>query len=218
MNLAIYGSGGAGKEVYDLLLETPAERAKWDEVLFIDDTTESGEYWGLPRMPFEEFRQKYSPDTCRVVISVGEPVAREKLYGRVKGAGYSLATLIHRTAFVSESAVLGDGVVLQDGVRVSAEAELGENTFVNHRTMIGHNTRIGKHCQISANVMIAGVVDIGDTVFAGVSSCIRDRTKVGDHTILAMGSVVLKDVRPGKIVMGNPAREIAENKDGTVFG
>lgn len=45
--------------------------------------------------------------------------------------------------------------------------------------MIGHNCVIGKNCQISANVMIAGCVTVGDTVFAGVSSCIRDHTTVG---------------------------------------
>ena len=38
MKLAIYGSGGAGKEVFDLLQETPEEREKWDETVFIDDT------------------------------------------------------------------------------------------------------------------------------------------------------------------------------------
>ncbi len=218
MNIAIYGSGGAGKEVFDLLEETPDERKKWEEILYIDDTVPSGEYWGCRRFPFEEFRKVMTPEQAKIVIAVGEPSAREMIYNRVKDAGYSLATLLHRLAFASPSAVLGEGVVLQDGVRVSAEAELGANTFVNHRSMIGHNTKIGKHCQISANVMIAGCVDIGDTVFAGVSSCIRDHTTVGEHTILSMGSVVLKDVRPYKIVLGNPAREIAENKDEKVFG
>ena len=218
MNLAIYGSGGAGKEVYDLLEETPEERKKWGEILYIDDTVESGEYWGCRRFTFEDFRKVMSPEEAKVVIAVGEPKAREDLYNRVKEAGYSLATLIHRLAFVSDTAVLGEGVVLQDGVRVSPETELGANTFVNHRSMIGHNCVIGKHCQISANVMIAGCVTIGDTVFAGVSSCIRDHTTVGEHTILSMGSVVLKDVRPYKIVLGNPAREMAENKDERVFG
>ena len=217
MNIAIYGSGGAGKEVYDLLQETPEERARFDEILFIDDKEESGEYWHCRRFPFEEFRTVMSPEEAKIVIAVGEPKAREDLYNRVKEAGYSLATLVHRLAFVSESAELGEGVVLQDGVRVSPETVMGANTFVNHRSMIGHNCVIGKHCQISANVMIAGCVEIGDTVFAGVSSCIRDHTKVGEHTILSMGSVVLKDVRPYKIVLGNPGREVAENKDEKVF-
>ena len=135
----------------------------------------------------------------------------------MKAAGYSLATLVHRLAFVSDTAVLGEGVVLQDGVRVSPETELGANTFVNHRSMIGHNTKIGKHCQISANVMIAGKVTIGDVVFAGVSCCMRDRITVGSHSILSMGAVVLKDVRPHRIVLGNPAREMAENKEERVF-
>ena len=38
------------------------------------------------------------------------------------------------------------------------------------------------------------------------------------NALLALvGSVVLKDVRPWTIVLGNPAREIAENKDERVF-
>ena len=219
MNIAIYGSGGAGKEVFDLLQETPKERKKWEEIVFIDDTVPSGEYWSCRRFTFEDLQKVMTPEEVRVVIAVGEPKFRELLYNRVKSAGYSLTTpLLHRLAFASESAVLGEGVVLKDGVRVSAETIMGENTFVNHRTMIGHNCVIGKHCQISANVMIAGSVTIGDTIFAGVSCCIRDHTTVGEHSILSMGSVVLKDVRPYKIVLGNPAREIAENKDERVFG
>ena len=218
MNIAIYGSGGAGKEVYDLLQETPEERAKWEEIVFIDDTAPSGEYLGCRRFTFEDFQKEFTPEQVRIVIAVGEPKGRQDLYERVKAAGYALTPpILHRLAFVSDSARLGDGVVLQDGVRVSPETVLGANTFVNHRSMIGHNCVIGKNCQISANVMIAGCVTVGDTVFAGVSSCIRDHTTVGEHTILSMGSVVLKDVRPWKIVLGNPAREIAENKDERVF-
>ena len=51
MNIAIYGSGGAGKEVFDLLGETPEERKKWEEILFIDDTVPGGEYWSCRRLP-----------------------------------------------------------------------------------------------------------------------------------------------------------------------
>ena len=212
MNIAIYGSGGAGKEVYDLLQETPEERTKWEEIVFIDDTAPSGEYWGCRRFTFEDFQKVFIPGQVRIVIAVGEPKARQDLYERVQAAGYALTPpILHRLAFVSDSARL------EDGVRVSPETVLGANTFVNHRSMIGHNCVIGKNCQISANVMIAGCVTVGDTVFAGVSSCIRDHTTVGEHTILSMGSVVLKDVRPWKIVLGNPAREIAENKDERVF-
>ena len=65
MNIAIYGSGGAGKEVFDLLEETPDERKKWEEILYIDDTVPSGEYWGCRRFPFEEFRKVMTPEQPR---------------------------------------------------------------------------------------------------------------------------------------------------------
>ena len=107
MNIAIYGSGGAGKEVYDLLQETPEERAKWEEIVFIDDTVPSGEYWGCRRFTFEDFRKEFTPDQARIVIAVGEPKARQDLYERVKAAGYALTPpILHRLAFVSDSARL----------------------------------------------------------------------------------------------------------------
>ena len=87
MNIAIYGSGGAGKEVFDLLQETPEERAKWDEIIFIDDTVPSGEYWSCRRFTFEDFRKTFGPEEVRIVIAVGEPKFREDLYNRVKEAG-----------------------------------------------------------------------------------------------------------------------------------
>ena len=108
MILGIYGSGGAGKEVNDILRESPEVAKQWEKAVFIDDTVESGEYWGLERYPFEEFREKYPPEKAKVVIAVGEPKARETLYGRVKAAGYSLATIVHATATVSEKVTLGD--------------------------------------------------------------------------------------------------------------
>ena len=184
MIIAIYGSGGAGKDTLDLLEETPEERAKWEETVLIDDTVPSGEYRSYRRFTFEDLQKTFPPDRVRIVIAVGEPKYREALYNRVKEAGWFMAPpLLHRLAFASESAVLGEGVVLQDGVRVGPEAVLGANTYINHRSMIGH----------------------------------RDHTSVGEHSILSMGSMVMKDVRPYRIVMGNPAREIAENKDERVF-
>lgn len=66
------------------------------------------------------------------------------------------------------------------------------------------DTRIGERCNIGANSLI----------MPGVT--------VGDGSIVAMGSVVMRDVPPGCIVFGNPARVletgITTGKWGMILG
>lgn len=217
MKLAIYGTGGSGKEAYEILEECPEERLKWDEIIFIDDTVESGEFRFCRRFTFEDLQKIIRPEETKIVIAVGEPKLRRILYNRIVSAGYSFGNIIHDTAVVSKSAILGNGIVLQDGVKIFAEAEISDNVCINSRTIVGHNVKIGMHCQVSANVIFAGFSRLEECVFIGVLSCVRDHTIVGAHSIISMGSVVMKNVRPYKVFMGNPGREIAENTEEKVF-
>lgn len=217
MKLAIYGTGGSGKEAYEIFEECPEEKSKWDEIVFIDDTMESGEFKFCRRFTFEDFKRVLTPEQVRIVIAVGEPKSRETLYNRIVSNGYTFGNIVHRNAVINKSALLGKGIVLQDGVKISAEAEISDNVCINPRTIVGHNAKIGKHCQISANVFLAGSSKIEECVFVGVSACVREHIIVGAHSIVAMGAIVLKDIRPYKIFIGNPGREIADNTDEKVF-
>lgn len=54
---------------------------------------------------------------------------------------------------------------------------------------------------------------IGNDVFVGASSTIMPGVTVGDVAIVGAGSVVTKDVAPGTVVAGNPARPICSSTD-----
>lgn len=55
-----------------------------------------------------------------------------------------------------------------------------------------------------------GRVDIGRRVYVGAASVILPSVRIGDDAIVGAGSVVRRDVAPGRIVMGNPAQEVGE--------
>lgn len=214
MILGIYGSGGAGKEVKEIA----EELHQWSEIVFIDDMVPADIYKGVKRMPFSEFQQTFSIENSEIVIALGETIHKATLYSKVKHAGYQLGTVIHKSAWISPTAILGDGIVLRSGVVINADAQIGNNVTIQENSCVGHDVIIGSHCQIAGLVLIGGHTEIGETTYIGINVSIKDRMKIGSNSVVGMGSVVLRDIPDNVTAIGNPAR-VAQirNNDSRVF-
>jgi len=73
--------------------------------------------------------------------------------------------------------------------------------------VIEHETIIGSYCHIAPNATICGRCRIGNNVFIGAGSIIKDNISISANTTIGAGSVVVSDiVRPG-IYTGAPAKQ-----------
>ena len=126
--LAIYGTGGAGIEIYEMII-TSSLVNEWKDIVFIDDTIEEGLFESREVLPFENFAAKYSCEDTEIVIAVGEPKSRQMLSEKVCKAGYGLGIVISKTALVSPSAIIEEGSVVLDRTIVSSRAKIGKNSF-----------------------------------------------------------------------------------------
>lgn len=56
----------------------------------------------------------------------------------------------------------------------------------------------------------SGEVIIGDDVYVGVNSVILRNVRIGKNSVIGAGSVVVKDIPPNVVAVGNPAAVIKE--------
>lgn len=71
---------------------------------------------------------------------------------------------------------------------------------------IGHEAHLHKNAELTAGIIVAGFADIGENVYVGINSSIRNRISIGSHSVIGMGSNVTKNVSSDETVIGNPAR------------
>ncbi|KLU58689.1 2,3,4,5-tetrahydropyridine-2,6-dicarboxylate N-acetyltransferase [Peptococcaceae bacterium CEB3] len=95
---------------------------------------------------------------------------------------------------------IGEGTNIQDGTVIHG-AEFPDLTPVEigNRVIIGHNA-------------VVHACTIGDGTLIGMGAIILNRARVGAGCIIGAGSVVTQDkeIPPGMLAVGNPARVIRE--------
>jgi len=89
---------------------------------------------------------------------------------------------------------------------------IGAGTKIDNLCQIAHNVQIGKHCLIISQVGISGSTKLGDGVILAGQAGIIGHLNIGDKAIVAAQSGVAKDIPPGTMVLGSPARDMMTSK------
>jgi bifunctional UDP-N-acetylglucosamine pyrophosphorylase / glucosamine-1-phosphate N-acetyltransferase len=152
-----------------------------------------------------------SADLLDTVVGDGAHVEHSVGRGAEVGPGAS----------VGPYAFLRPGTVLGRGAKVGAYCEV-KNTRVGRASKVPHlsyvgDAEIGENANLGAGTITAnydGVkknrTTIGDGAFTGVNTNLIAPVTIGDGAYLGAGSVVNKDVPPGKLAVGMPARVIRD--------
>lgn len=110
------------------------------------------------------------------------------------------------------SVVIGDRVEIGSLTTV-CRGTLGntiveEGAKIDDHVHIAHNVRVGPHAFVIACAEVSGGVRIGARAWIAPHSCVKNQLNIGDDAVVGLGSVVVKHVLAGSVVVGNPARPL----------
>jgi sugar O-acyltransferase (sialic acid O-acetyltransferase NeuD family) len=217
MVLGIYGAGGLGREAYILASQINVQQKRWEEFIFIVDNPVFNECNGIRVHSFSEVIEKYKSQDLEICIAIGEPQIRAFLRQRIIDSGFSLATLIHPNIYVPEDTIISKGSIISENCFISCGSCIGENVYLQPGAMVGHDSQVGSDSVISSLVMIGGKCRVGNRTYIGPVVPVKDQVNIGDDSIIALGSAVIRDIPNNVIALGNPARPMKNNDDKKVF-
>jgi sugar O-acyltransferase (sialic acid O-acetyltransferase NeuD family) len=211
----IWGAAGHSKVAYDILTGEGAE------IIHLFDNNPNIKC-PLPGIPIsyeadgmlsfiETLRsQQLNPSDIDCIAAIGgaHGDAREAMTLFMESHGFKPRSLIHKSAIISPCADIGKNVQLLAGSIIGAFSSIGDYSIINTGANVDHDCTIGRNCHLAPRAALAGEITVENNVFIGTNATILPRLHIYARATIGAGAVVTKDVAPGVVVAGNPARPL----------
>lgn len=192
MKLALIGAGGFANEVKAYL--------GVELMCFVDE-----EYY-KPNNKNILPLSKFDPQEYKVLVAIGDSKLRKDIISRLPKDTKYFTYKHHSVQIIGGDVEIGDGSILCAGVIITTNCQIGKHTQLNSHTYIGHDSVIGDYFTTAPGAKVSGNCNIGDCVYMGTNSSIRQKINVCDDVTLGLNCGVVKDiVEPGTYV-GVPAK------------
>jgi len=175
-------------------------------------------------------------------LSPRSTAKREELPPLQLGAGtiVSSGAIVFAGTTVGERVIVGDQACVRERCTIGDDVVVGRGSFVENDTSVGALTKIQAHAYITAyslledNVFIAPCVITTNDNFMGRTEKRHELMKgptirrgarvgggavllpgieIGEEAFIGAGAVVIRDVPPRALMVGNPARQLREVPD-----
>lgn len=199
--ILVYGAGGHGKSVIDLLRVLN----KYRIVGIIDDgLTPDKRIMDLPVLGGHEalvgLRKTGIGHSVNAVGGIGNIAMRIRVFDYLIEQGFDCPAIVHPTAYVESSAEVAEGVQVFPHAYIGSEAQVGFGCIVNTSAVVSHDCVLKDYANISPGVLLAGGVQVGEGVLIGMGTTINLNVCIGDGARIGNSSVVKSDVPAGAVV------------------
>jgi sugar O-acyltransferase (sialic acid O-acetyltransferase NeuD family) len=145
-----------------------------------------------------------------LVLAIGENSARSRVWQRLSTT-LPLATfpaIVHPSATVAQSVELGPASVVLQAAVIGAGSKVSAGCLVNTRASLDHESTLHPFASMAPGAVTGGRVEIGARAALCIGACVKHGVSIGEDTVVGAASYVHKDLPPGVVAYGVPARVI----------
>lgn len=206
--LYIIGARGCGREVYNFYLECKGSLQDVECVGFLDDKMDALDgFEGYP--PIISSVETYQPQENDVFIcALGDPKWVRHYTRIIEEKGGKFISLISPGASIGSNTKIGDGSIIPGWTVISCDVSIGRHVNIGVFSDIGHDAVIEDCCHLGSYTFLGGGVQVKECVTIHPRVNVIPHKIIGKNAVLGAGSIVLRNVKPGSTVFGNPAKQI----------
>lgn len=206
--LIIIGAGNIGRIVCEYARLTDDYNRRWSIAGFLEFAdkivTEDSCY-----PPIIDTIEGYVPtDNDLFICSYAHVEEREISVKVVSDKGGQFINVIHPTANICTTNKMGVGNVIGAFTTLSINTIVGNHVMIQDHCNIGHDCIIGDYSHLYVGNIVCGVNNVGNKVTVYTGSTIYPKIRIASNSTIGAGSVVMRVVKEGTTVMGNPAKKI----------
>ena len=199
--LLIYGGGGHGKALIDLVRAIGTMRI----VAVVDDGLKAGsEIMGIPVRGGAEqltgLAQAGVWQAANAVGGIGDINSRIQVFKRLQAQAFEFPNFIHPTAWVEPGAELKAGVQVFPHAYIGSDAVVGLGAIINTGAVVSHECVLADFVNIAPGALLAGKVSIGEGALVGMGVTINLNVTVGAGARIGNSAVVKADVPENQVI------------------
>lgn len=205
-HLLIIGARGFGREVYNLFLA--CNITDMDCKGFLDDKVDALDgYRNYPSI-ISSVEDYIVEDDDVFICALGDVNYKKYYAEKILRNGGQFVSLIHPDASISMNTIIGVGCIIEKHSVISCDAKIGDFVTVMPSAVLGHDISVGDWSHIGSFSFMGGFSKLGESVTIHPSANILPHKVVGNNAVVGAGSVVIRSVKEGQTVMGNPAKKL----------
>ena len=191
-DIIIVGAGGCGREVANWIEDINKEKKTWNILGFIDDNLNVSCAVSSKYKIVDSISNHIPRRNTYYAMGIATPDVKKEIAEMLMNRGAEFVSIIHPSTKIYSEIPLGKGIITYPNAKISTGCKIEDYVTVSSSCGITGGVKLREGCFLADHAVIAVGLEVGKDAYVGI------------------GSVVIRDVKEGTKVFGNPARVFSQ--------